>query len=148
MTAPGRQPLLAAVRRASGRREHALDPELQVPADPRLVVAGPLDPELDRIRVGLRGHRRRLWTRRIVRRAWIALAVAVGSELVLAIGVRLWPIEDGPALATLIVVGTHGRRGLARALMGSVAEATVRYARCPVVVVPPCEERPEIKIEP
>jgi nucleotide-binding universal stress UspA family protein len=50
--------------------------------------------------------------------------------------------------ANLIVVGTHGRRGLARMLMGSVAETTVRYARCPVLVVPPIEEPAEIKIEP
>lgn len=50
--------------------------------------------------------------------------------------------------ANLIVVGTHGRRGLARILMGSVAEATVRYARCPVLVIPPHEQPVEMKIEP
>jgi len=32
----------------------------------------------------------------------------------------------------LIVMGTHGRTGLKRWLMGSVAESVVRYARCPV----------------
>lgn len=37
--------------------------------------------------------------------------------------------------AGLIVLGTHGRTGLARAIMGSVAEEVVRKARCPVVVV-------------
>lgn len=37
--------------------------------------------------------------------------------------------------ADLIVMGTHGRRGLARALMGSVAEAVVRTAECPVLTV-------------
>jgi nucleotide-binding universal stress UspA family protein len=36
----------------------------------------------------------------------------------------------------LIVMGTHGRRGLAHALMGSVAERVVRTAPCPVVTVP------------
>lgn len=35
----------------------------------------------------------------------------------------------------LIVVGSHGRTGLSRMLMGSVAEAIVRRAECPVVVV-------------
>ncbi len=39
------------------------------------------------------------------------------------------------AKADLIVVGTHGRRGLRRALLGSVAEAVVRTAPCPVLVV-------------
>jgi len=37
--------------------------------------------------------------------------------------------------ANFIVMGTHGRTGLSRVLMGSVAEAVVRHARCPVVTV-------------
>jgi len=37
--------------------------------------------------------------------------------------------------ADLIVVGTHGRKGLAHALLGSVAEKTIRTAKRPVVVV-------------
>jgi nucleotide-binding universal stress UspA family protein len=39
--------------------------------------------------------------------------------------------------ADLVVVGTHGRRALARMLLGSVAELTVRLAPCPVLVVRP-----------
>ena len=35
----------------------------------------------------------------------------------------------------LIVVGTHGRTGLRRVLMGSVAEAVVRNANCPVLAI-------------
>ena len=35
--------------------------------------------------------------------------------------------------ADLIVMGTHGRRGLERALIGSVAEKVVRMARVPVL---------------
>ena len=35
----------------------------------------------------------------------------------------------------LVVVGTHGRRGVPRWLMGSVAEAVVRHAACPVLTV-------------
>ena len=35
----------------------------------------------------------------------------------------------------LIVLGTHGRSGLARFLMGSVAEHVVRKATCPVLTV-------------
>ena len=38
--------------------------------------------------------------------------------------------------ADLIVVGTHGRTGLAHALLGSVAERVVRRASCPVLTVP------------
>lgn len=36
----------------------------------------------------------------------------------------------------LIVLGTHGRTGFSRALLGSVAEAVVRTAPCPVLTVP------------
>ena len=36
--------------------------------------------------------------------------------------------------ADLIVVGTEGRRGVPRALLGSVAEKVVRRAPCPVLV--------------
>lgn len=35
----------------------------------------------------------------------------------------------------LVVVGTHGRTGLRRLLVGSVAEAVIRDATCPVVTV-------------
>ncbi|MGB3542739.1 universal stress protein [Rubrivirga sp.] len=38
--------------------------------------------------------------------------------------------------ARLVVVGTHGRRGLGRLLSGSVAEEVVRQASCEVLVVP------------
>jgi nucleotide-binding universal stress UspA family protein len=38
--------------------------------------------------------------------------------------------------ADLIVISTHGRTGLRHALLGSVAEGTVRHADCPVLVVP------------
>jgi universal stress protein A len=37
--------------------------------------------------------------------------------------------------ADLIVMGTHGRTGLHRAAMGSIAEQVVRRADCPVVTV-------------
>lgn len=38
--------------------------------------------------------------------------------------------------ADLIVMGTHGRSGLSRLLVGSVAEGVLRRAACPVVVIP------------
>ena len=37
--------------------------------------------------------------------------------------------------ADLIVMGTHGRTGLAHVFLGSVAERTLRNAHCPVLVV-------------
>jgi nucleotide-binding universal stress UspA family protein len=51
--------------------------------------------------------------------------------------------------AQMIIVGTHGRRGLKRFLLGSVAEGVVRMAHCAVLVVRPEEEKAEIpSIEP
>jgi universal stress protein A len=35
----------------------------------------------------------------------------------------------------LIVMGSHGRTGLSRLLMGSIAEGVMRKAKCPVLVV-------------
>lgn len=64
-----------------------------------------------------------------------------------SVGVRCHLRLDAPATevaqmaadleADLVVVGTHGRRGIARLLLGSVAEAVVRLAPCPVLVVRP-----------
>jgi nucleotide-binding universal stress UspA family protein len=42
--------------------------------------------------------------------------------------------------ADLIVIGTHGRSGIDRLLMGSVAESVVRNSHVPVLVVPLVEE--------
>ncbi len=50
------------------------------------------------------------------------------------------PAQEILRLATerncdLIVLGTHGRSGLPRVVMGSVAEAVLRKAPCPVLTV-------------
>ena len=44
----------------------------------------------------------------------------------------------------LIVISSHGRTGLGRILFGSTAQAVVRHATCPVLVVKP---PPEIESE-
>lgn len=44
----------------------------------------------------------------------------------------------------LIVMGTHGRSGIRRLVIGSVAESVVRHAPCSVLVVRP----PQFRIEP
>jgi universal stress protein A len=40
----------------------------------------------------------------------------------------------GDEKVEMIVIGTHGRSGVSRLLMGSVAEAIVRKSTCPVLV--------------
>lgn len=64
-------------------------------------------------------------------------------------GVRASPllVEGPPAAAIvraasrkrvgLLILGIHGRTGVPRMLLGSVAERVVRTARCPVVTVRP-----------
>ncbi|WP_321939685.1 universal stress protein [Paraburkholderia sp. J8-2] len=41
--------------------------------------------------------------------------------------------------AQLVVLGTHGRRGLTRWLLGSVAERTLRLTSVPLLLVPPAD---------
>ena len=53
-------------------------------------------------------------------------------------GERVASVIDGEAKrwpADLIVIGTHGRSGLSRLLLGSVAEGVVRGASVPVLLV-------------
>lgn len=52
--------------------------------------------------------------------------------------------------ADLVIVGTHGRRGLKRLILGSVAEQVARRASCPVLVMRPrhYEAHPELVPEP
>ena len=63
------------------------------------------------------------------------------SRSVLRVGV---PHEEIVRAATeekaeMVVVGTHGRSGLDRVLLGSVAERVVRLAPCPVLTVRPAK---------
>lgn len=46
-------------------------------------------------------------------------------------------IANADPTIEVIVVGTHGRSGVARALIGSVAERVARHAPCSVLVVRP-----------
>lgn len=49
----------------------------------------------------------------------------------------------------LVVMGTHGRRGVQRIIMGSVAEAVSRHCGCSVLVVRPnVHDRPFAELEP
>jgi nucleotide-binding universal stress UspA family protein len=49
-------------------------------------------------------------------------------------------IAELSAEVDLLVMGTHGRTGLPRLLLGSVAERVVRMAKCPVISVPGPEQ--------
>ncbi|WP_250441674.1 universal stress protein [Caballeronia sp. AZ1_KS37] len=47
--------------------------------------------------------------------------------------------------AELVVMGTHGRRGWRRLVLGSVAERFMRLAHCPVMLVPGREAEEDAK---
>jgi nucleotide-binding universal stress UspA family protein len=58
-------------------------------------------------------------------RAALRTGVAYAEIVALAVDER----------ADLVVIGTHGRGGIDRALLGSVADRVVRLAPCPVLTV-------------
>jgi nucleotide-binding universal stress UspA family protein len=61
------------------------------------------------------------------------LPVRVRSRIGYA-GAETLAVLDGDPDIDLVVMGSHGRSGIKRVLMGSVAEKVVRHARCPVLV--------------
>jgi len=66
-----------------------------------------------------------------------AAAESIPARWVLRTGVPYKEIVGAAARerADLIVMGTHGRGGLDRALLGSVADRVIRLAPCPVMTV-------------
>lgn len=59
----------------------------------------------------------------------VTVSVATGdARTVILKDAAEWP-------ADLIVLGSHGRKGLERFLLGSVSEAVARYAQCSVQIV-------------
>lgn len=73
--------------------------------------------------------------------AWVASHVAPGTDIEYEI-VEQPPVEAirqtaQSASGCWIVMGTHGRTGLKRLLLGSVTERTLREAGVPVLTIPP-----------
>lgn len=67
-----------------------------------------------------------------------AAGLACDSQLIDELGPRLGESVERAArdwMADLIVVGSHGRRGLNRMLLGSGAEQIIRLAPVPVLVI-------------
>jgi nucleotide-binding universal stress UspA family protein len=80
----------------------------------------------------------RAWVEEALR-GWTATAVAAGLQArwIVRAGV---PYKEIVAAVTgervdLVVLGTQGRGGLNRALLGSVADRVIRLAPCPVLTV-------------
>ncbi|MCW5803608.1 MAG: universal stress protein [Deltaproteobacteria bacterium] len=80
------------------------------------------------------GHREALEKLADTRRA----RARIGSVLVMSGDARDVILEAAKTVgADLIVMGTHGRRGVARLMLGSVTENVLRHADCPVLAVRP-----------
>src|SRR5262245_29686943 len=77
-----------------------------------------------------------------------APAVRSYRHLVVGNPVNEIVMEAKEGASDLIVMGTHGRTGLNRLLMGSVAEGVLRKAPCPVMTVreaPDGRKTPDVK---
>ena len=104
----------------------------QVPSLSRAHAAEEVDATVAEIRAGVIEHGRR--------RAEESIALRDDARVTIAWHLREGDPQDGiQDWATghdndLIVVGSHGRRGLRRLILGSTAEATVRHATCSVLV--------------
>jgi universal stress protein A len=83
--------------------------------------------------------------RRAERKARAALRACIPADLGRSRRVTLLVVHGDPAReilrvadeseAPVIVIASHGRTGLARLALGSVAERVIRAAHCPVLVV-------------
>lgn len=81
-----------------------------------------------------------------------ALAAQGANELKVKVA-QCFSVAAAPAIVEyaadkridLIVMGTHGRRGIGRLFLGSVAEEVVRQAPCPVLTVRETERRRKLR---
>lgn len=121
---------LAKDQRARLRLLHVVD-ELIIFNTPETAVN--IEPIIEELKRG--------GTRLLQKAGRLALAKGIKpeSDLRESAGVRVADVITGQAKrwgADLIVMGTHGRRGVNRMLMGSDAELVVRNAAMPVLLVP------------
>ena len=106
----------------------------------QLVVVSVIDPATDPV-TGLRGTR--IDRLRAARLEAAQALVARGRHDGVRVTFLVWEGDPGEAIVEaasseqvdLIVVGSHGRGGVGRLLLGSVSDFVVRRAPCPVLVV-------------
>lgn len=88
-------------------------------------------------RVTKREHARTELTRRLSKLASTLTSAGVPSDFAISGGPAADSILDTARsrLGDLIIMGTHGRRGLSHTLFGSIAESVLRRSSCPVLTV-------------
>lgn len=103
---------------------HVIDPELVNAADTGIQPAVFTATAKDEARKLIGEFRLRL-PQQVSALEFVQIGSPVGEVVKAA---KDWP-------ADLIVIGSHGRGGIKRVLLGSVAEGVMRQATCPVLVV-------------
>lgn len=112
--------------------ESLVEPEGRITLLHMLEVAGPYPGRVSESDVAYLDHRAGTALRELAatkKNARVAGVWRVGWP-----GVQILAALDEDRSIDLVAMGSHGRTGIKRALIGSVAEKTVRYAHCPVLV--------------
>jgi nucleotide-binding universal stress UspA family protein len=119
---------LAKSTEATLRLLHVVFPYAQVFAMDR--VGADVTPLIETAKTAAREEMSKLTRMNFLRGVPCETEVRTGSTIDEICG------ETGRPDIDLVVTSTHGRAGFKRALLGSVAEHVVRYAECPVIIVP------------
>jgi nucleotide-binding universal stress UspA family protein len=126
---PASAPAVAAAVRIAEAYGAALEVVLAEPAN------APLEFTPDQARALEAEHQRNLRALERELRAWARGRVPGGTALQVIGGEPADVILQRAEGADLVVLGTHGRRGLSRLRLGSVSESVIRRARVPVLAV-------------
>ena len=100
----------------------------------------PVYPDVGVIEVQRLWEEQRVWIENaLTERVHGATVRGLNARFILKTGTAPESIVEAAteAHADLIVIGTHGRTGLTRLVIGSVAERVVRHAPCAVLTVKP-----------
>jgi nucleotide-binding universal stress UspA family protein len=138
-SAPSAQALRYGAALAERFSAHLLviyaDP-FSLPVDLTITAAGVFDMSREELVEAARGQLQIIAEANIPRTVPYDLRVLIGAPVD---AIVMQASETG---ADLIVMGTHGRTGLRRLLVGSVSEAVMRLAPVPVIVVPETWKEP------
>lgn len=118
---------LAAAKALAERFGSRLELAHVDPGPPPALRQGVMGTELG---ASIAQYERRLRTRLLAAREGVK---RVGTHMLVGDPERAVPRLAADAAADLVVMGTHGRRGLGRLVLGSVAEAAVHACRVPVL---------------
>ena len=122
-------PFVAAVARAFESEVHLL--HLLMPEMYQFLPPEGMPVAVESLEQDASARMERLKASGVLKDVKVSSAEVVKGEL----GILLRRIQDRGI--DLLVIGTHGRRGFRRLLLGSIAEEIIRHASCPVLSVGP-----------